>query len=148
MGIKDSFTYQEWETLQFSPFWVFGAVAGADQDIDEKEVEALTKEITDALRFTEPLVREILMSVMVDFADIMEQFKRDSRDLVTGIQDVASVLDRKATLEQAKGFKGALLLIGTNVAKASGTTIFRRDPVSDEEKAAIVLVAHLLKVSL
>jgi hypothetical protein len=145
---KDSYTSKEWQTLQFAPLWVFTAVAAADQKIDEKEVEALTKEIKDAPLYKEPLVREILISLAFDLVNVMEQYKRDSRDVMSGLRDVASVLDKKATPEEANHFKRALLLIGGNVAKASGGGgILRRDPMSAEEKTALVMVALSLGVS-
>jgi hypothetical protein len=148
MSIKDSYTPEEWQTLQFAPLWVFGAVAGADQNIDQKEAEALAKEIADAPLYKEPLVREIMISLASDFSGVMGQYKADSRTVLAGLKDVKEVLGKQANPEQANNFKGAMLLIGRNVARASGGGIFHRDPVSNEEKTALVMIAATLEISL
>lgn len=148
MSIQDSYTPEEWQTLQFAPLWVFTTVAGADQNIDQKEVEALAKEIRDAPLYKEPLVREVMISVACDFSSVMEHYKADSRTVIAGLRDVKEVLSKQANAEQANNFKGAMLLIGRNVARASGGGIFHRDPVSNEEKTALVIVATTLEVSL
>lgn len=144
---KDAFTSTEWQTLQFAPLWVFSAVAGADRTIDQKEVEALSTEIMDAPRFKEPLVREVLMSVAIDLVNIMEAYKRDTRDLMSGLRDVGNLLDRKVPKQQGEAFKRAMIFIGSNVAKASGGGILQRDPVSTEEKTALVMAAMALGIT-
>jgi hypothetical protein len=45
---KELFTSEEWQSLQYSPLWVFSAVAGADGEIDELELHALVKEVEEA----------------------------------------------------------------------------------------------------
>lgn len=145
MTNRSLFTSQEWQTLQFAPLWVFGMVASADQNIDEKEFKALAKELAEAPLYKEPLVREVLMSVGTDFKGLMDAFKADSRTALSGLGDVATVLDAKATAQQSKGFKGAMMLIAKNVAEASGGGILRRDPVAAEEKTAIVMIGMALK---
>ena len=148
MSIRDSYSPSEWQTLQFAPLWVFGAVAGADQDIDEKEMEALAAEIRDAPIFRDPLVREVMLSLAVDLATVMQEYGPDPRQVLQGLKDTADLLDSKTAPAQANSFKAAMLQVGHNVAKASGGGILRRDPVSKEEKAALVLVAAALNVDL
>ncbi len=117
---RESCTMEQWRTLQFAPFWVFTAVASADGKIDEKETAALAKELSEWGLFKEPLVREVLSSINSALADVMDHYRADSRDIMVGLKDVADVLDSKVTQEQAKNFKSALLLIGRDVAQASG----------------------------
>ncbi|MDP2954780.1 MAG: hypothetical protein Q8N53_00050 [Longimicrobiales bacterium] len=74
MNNRGAYTATEWQTLQFAPLWVFTAVAAPYQKIDHKEVEALTKEITDAPFFKEPLVSEVLSTLAVGFATIMDEY--------------------------------------------------------------------------
>jgi hypothetical protein len=149
MSTQASFTSEEWCTLQFAPLWTFTAVAGADRKIDEKEIQALAKELQEAILFKEPLVRDVLLSVASDFSNVMLRYKKDSRDTIGGLREAASILDRKATPQQARNFKGAMLLIGRNVAEASGGGLLGLgSKMSDEEKTAFVLVAAALGVSL
>jgi len=128
---------------------VFTTVASADKNIDPKELEALAKEIQEAPLYKDELVREVLLSVGMDLSNLMTQYQADSRNVMVGLQDVAALLKRKASAENGENFKKSLLLIGGNVAKASGGGgIFRRDPISDEEKKALVMVAMWLDLKL
>ena len=149
MTDKSSFTDSEWQTLLFTPLWVFFAVAGADQNVDEKEVESFTNELQQAVFFKEPLVRDVLLGLAGDFQKIMEAFQKDRRDVLAGLNDAGSLLDTKATTDSANNFKRAMLLIGRNIAQASGGgPLGMGDKVSDQEKQAIVLVAAALKVKI
>ena len=146
---RESYTMEEWRTLQFAPIWVFTAVASADRKIDEKEAGALAKELSEWAQFKEPLVQEVLLSVVNDVANVMAQYHTDSRGVMAGLKDVADLLDRKATQEQAKKFKGAMLLIGNNIAQASGGGIFGTgDKISTEEKSALALIMMALRAIL
>jgi chorismate synthase len=143
---RESYTVEEWRTLQFAPLWVFTAVAGADRNIDQKEAGALAKELSEWAQFKEPLVQEVLLSVARDLANVMTQYRTDSRDVMAGLKDVADLLDRKAMQEQVKNFKGALLLIGRNIAQASGGgPLGLGDKVSAEEKTALALIMMALR---
>jgi len=145
---KESYTSSEWHTLQFGPLWVFAAVAGADKKIDDKEAGALAKELAEWAQFNEPLAQEVLLSVGNDLSNIMSLFNADTRDVMAGFRDVADLLDRKATPQQSKGFKGALLLIGRNIAQASGGGMFGTgDKMSNEEKNALALIMITLRAA-
>lgn len=146
--LKESFTTNEWHTLQFCPLWVFAAIAGADKKIDDKEAGALAKELSEWAQFNEPLAQEVLLTVGNDLSNVMSLFNKDSRDVMAGFRDVADLLDRKATPQQSKGFKGAMLLIGRNIAQASGGGIFGTgDKISTEEKNALALIMVTLRAA-
>lgn len=145
---KDTFTSEEWQALQYSPLWVFSAVAGADGEIDDQEMHALVKEVEEAPLYKTPLVREVFSSVSVDFNNIMKQYGADSRDVSEGLGDVADLLAKKVPVEESKAFKAALIFLGVNVAKSSGGFFGFGDKVSDEEKGALGLIAAILRVNL
>ena len=144
MVAREVFTPEEWQTLQFAPLWVFVAVAGADGKIDKKEIAALAKEISEALLFKGKLVREVLMSIAADFDNIWMKFQADPRMALNGLQEVGQLLDAKSSVDEAARFKGAMLLIGRNIAEASGKLFGPK--ISEEEKRALVLIAAALKV--
>ena len=147
MSPRPGYTTEEWQTLQFAPLWTFSAIAGAEGGIDDKEKGALAKELAEAPLFKEALVREVLSSLAGDLANQLRAYGADTRDVLKGLGDVADVLDRRATPEEAKNFKNAMLLIGRNVAQASGGGFLGTgDKVSDHEKAAFVLVAAAMRV--
>ena len=144
MSTQASYTAQEWRTLQFAPLWAFTAVAGADRNIDQEEMMALAKELAEAPLYKDPLTREVLMSVGANLQAIMTAYRDDSRDVLTGLSDVADVLDRKADADEAQAFKQSMLLIVKNVAEASGAKW--GDKFSNEEKAAAVLIAQAMRL--
>jgi hypothetical protein len=145
---KELFTSEEWQALQYSPLWVFTAVAGADGEIDDQELHALVKEVEEAPLYKIPLVREVFASVSVDFNDIMERYGADSRDVSQGLGDVADILAKKVPTEESKSFKNALIFLGVNVAQASGGFLGFGDKTSDEEKGALGLIAAVLRADL
>lgn len=150
MTTSAAFSPEQWQTLQFASLWTFTAVAGADGSVDEKEMRALAKELQEAMLFKEPLVREVLMAVVADLGGCLQAFRADKRDILKGLTEVADLLDAKAAPDEAQGFKRAMLLIGINVAKASGGSFFGLfgNKVSDKEKAALALVAMTLRTNL
>lgn len=146
--LKESYTTSEWRTLQFCPLWVFAAVAGADKKIDDKEAGALAKELSEWAQFNEPLAQEVLLSLGTDLSNMMPLFNQDARDVMAGFRDVADLLDRKATAQQSKGFKGAMLLIGRNIAQSSGGGMFGTgDKMSTDEKNALALIMITLRAT-
>jgi hypothetical protein len=141
---RDKFTDQEWQTLQFAPLWTFNAVAAADGDIDQQEMGKLGEYLQNALSFNDQLVREVMSSVALDLGGRLEAYKADSRDIASGLQQCADILDRKVAAEQAQAFKMAMLFIAKNIAEASSDAAGQQ--VSQVEQNAFALVAVALRV--
>jgi hypothetical protein len=143
---KEQFTAEEWSTLEFAPLWAFAGVAAIDNEIDDNEKAALGQELAEWALYKEPLVQEVFLSVGQNLATALPAFIADSRDLLVGLKDVADLLDRKATPDQAHKFKGALILLARKVGEASGDTGPAGDEnVSDQEKMAIVMIGTALR---
>ena len=141
---KELYSANEWQTLQFATLWVLAGVGGVDNDIDEKEVSAFAKDVSEWARSKEPMTQEVLLSVANNFQDIFAQYDNDPRDVKSGLSEVVKILKHKATLGQTKGFKDAMLLIGRNVADASGGLFDRGDNISAKEKAALEIIITAL----
>ena len=149
MSNRELFDAGEWRTLQFTPLWTFHTVAGADQKIDKKEQMALSKELAEGMLYNNDLAREVLTSLVGDLGQALAQFGADDRDWMRGLSDAADVLDHKVSADMANGFKSSMLLLGHNIAAASGGGFFGMgDKVSGEEKKAIVMVAVALRAKL
>lgn len=144
MSEAEKFTPAEWQTLQFSPFWVFAQVAGIDGKIDDEEQKAFLKELADAPIYKSPLVREVLISVATDMGDLMTAYTADTRKVGVGLADVANALDAKADASEAVMFKAALVGIAMHVAQASGSR-WSKDKVSKEEETAISFIGAVLR---
>jgi hypothetical protein len=146
MTQRTNYTASEWQTLQFAPFWIFTGVAAIDGNIDKQEMAAFAKELADALLYKNPLVQEVLLSVVGDMDSIMKKYRADSRQVTDGLRDVADLVERKLTAAQAKEFKMTLLFMAKKIAEASGGgPLGLGENVSDSEKASMVLMAQALR---
>lgn len=143
---RSSFTDAEWQTVLFAPLWAFTAVAGVDHKIDPKEMAALAKELTEASLYKDAFAREVLSDLASQYASVMPAYVADRRSVVDGLRDAARILDAKMPGGGADGLKMAIVLVCTQVAEASGGMFGGK--TSKEERAAIVLVATMLRVPL
>ena len=145
MSLKVKFTEEEWATLEYAPLWVLAGVGGADGKIDDKEVEAFTKELGDAPLYKDELVREIMMDDLTGLTRLMTAYKSDPRNVETGLSQVADALETKAP-EHADNFKKVMLSIAAKVANASGPAFGNK--VSENEKMAFAIIAASLRARL
>jgi hypothetical protein len=142
---ESDFSPDEWQTLRFCPFWVFHAVGIADGKVDKKELGAFLKEVQEAPLFKDALARNVLFSIAANLDAVFKAYHADPRNVMDGLGQAADLLDRRATPETVKGFKGSMLLIGHRVAEASGGLLGMGKKVSDKEKSALLLVRAALR---
>ena len=145
MSLRSQFTDAEWLTLQFSPLWILTAIGTADGKIDEKESQKFSELMIKLVDAKDELVREVIISVISTFANLMEAYKADPRKIDVGLSDVADLLDKKAAAH-SEDFKKVLLGIGANIADVSGPLLGAK--VSDEEKMAFAICATALRAKL
>ncbi|MFH1051376.1 MAG: hypothetical protein V1779_10670 [bacterium] len=145
MAFRDSFSTEEWRTLQFAHFWIFRAVAGIDQNIDTEEKIALQSIMENGAKFENPLAREIMMGIEFNIDGISAAFADDKRNIEKGLIDVADLLDNKVDKETALNFKKTLLAIGISIGQASGKWFSAK--FSKEEVGALKDAGLFLRVS-
>jgi hypothetical protein len=142
---REQYSAEEWATLEFAPLWMFTGVAGIDENVDDQEVGTLAKELAEWALYKEPMVQEVMLSVGQNLPEVMTRYHGDSRNVLVGLKDVSALLDRKATADQAKNFRGAMMLLGRNIAEASGSGIAGTESnASIEEKAAMLALGQAL----
>ena len=143
MDERDRYTPDEWRTLQFAPFWMFGAVVGAYHRYDPRDFQVFVRCLEAASLGEGRLQRELLASVVADRDRLAEQFRTEPRSIGVGLFQVDLVL-AKADGEEAAGFKEMLVLeIGEGVARARGRY---GTEMSDDDARAVALAAQLLAV--
>ncbi len=146
MSLHSKFTDAEWQTLQFSPLWIFTGVAAIDGSITQGEMEAFAGELSDVILYKNPLVREVLISVAGDMASVLAGFREDSRQVADGLADVAAILEKKTDAQEAKEFKMTLLFLARKIAEVSeGDSSGSGESAGDTEKASVVFLAQALK---
>lgn len=148
----DLFSPEEWHTLQLAPLWVFYLVAGADQEIDDREklvfLQCVLSGTGEEDGSTEAgFRRDVLTSLERDLPALIRTLGRDGRDPLTGLRQVAGVLNRKTELETAVAFKESLMEIGNRVAGASGRGRYGEEAaIGPEERQALFLIAAVLGI--
>ncbi|HNT54181.1 MAG TPA: hypothetical protein PKG95_05675 [Anaerolineaceae bacterium] len=144
--LRTLFSLEEWKLLQFSALWVFQTVAVADGKIDEGEVRALGRELSEAHLYHNALASQTLQTLSDDFGAIYKLFKADERGARAGLAAVADLVEERVGLDEARSFKLALLLLGRNIARAEGGGFLGLgERTSEQEKAALVVIASALR---
>ena len=140
---RDRYTPEEWRTLQFAPFWMFGAVVGAYNRFDPRDVQVFVRCMEVATLGEGRLRRELLESVLADRDRLAERFHTDPRTIGVGLFQADLVL-RRAGGDEAALFKEMLVLdVGEGVARARGRY---GTEMSDDDARAVALAAQLLGV--
>ena len=138
----ETFTPGEWATLRFAPFWVLAALAGCYRGFDPLEFEAFSRAVEEASdRARGRLGGEVLQRVALDLDRLAVAFGKDRRSVVTGLWEVARLLERMPE-DEAEAFREALVSgVGEGLARARGR--FGR-LISEEDARTVEMVAVLL----
>jgi hypothetical protein len=141
MAERGRYSPEEWRTLQFAPFWMFGAVVGAYDRYDPRDFQVLVRCLEAATLAEGRLGRELLESVLADVERLAERFRAEPRSIGVGLFQVDAVL-AKAGAGEAARFKDMLVLeIGEGVARARGRY---GTEMSDDDARSVALAAQLL----
>ncbi len=146
MVYRDLFNVDEWKTLQFGHFWVFEAVASADNKIDTEEKIALEDIMKSGDKIANPLMREIMLGLEFNIDKINAEFKTDHRKYTEGLKEIKALLD-KSGIDRGVilGFMKTLLAIGVFIGQASGRWFSSK--FSKEEIEVVKNIGLILGVS-
>ncbi len=147
MIFEKLFPPAEWQLLKSVPTWIFQVVAGADQNIDTKEINAFLKELHEADYYKEPLVREVLLSITVNNPVALQNQSCTKEEILHNLERVHKILHRRVTPEQSDNFKKDMLLIAQQIAQASSSGLFGfKSRISPEEETAIDEIIKALQI--
>ena len=124
--MKDRFTATEWGQLKRLPPLVFVFVALADGRLQPEEASKFAAEITDATRYRDPLLRDLLSDLgrPTEFQTAFDGVTRiasTSADAIDReITTVKALLKGKLTDEEYHRFFFSLIGIGKMVADSAG----------------------------
>jgi uncharacterized tellurite resistance protein B-like protein len=146
MSFKLEFNDQEWAALQYSFLWIFQAVAGADDNIDEKEKNAFAYIVSNPNNIPCALAVEVLTSLQDEGKAIFHMSEEDRKDTREGLEYVADLLRSSLTHDERVAFKKTLMALGIVVGKASGSWF--ADKFSDDEFRELKRVANHIDINL
>ncbi len=142
--IKRIFSDTEWQTLVFGPLWVFTGVGGADNHIDDTEIAAFAEELQELKRHKSEYIQEILKILGTHLPDHMSQFKKDTRDIFSGLREVVEILDSRCNPDEVDTILEDLFQIALRIARASSQNQYDKDNISREKQAILDLIASTL----
>lgn len=143
MSVRGMFTDAEWGTLEKAPIWAFILTSAADGRVDRKEAKAFAKELSETVLYKDELARDVFTSTMSQFEELLSSCAKAPADAVAGLRSAGSIVDAKYG-QRANDFKLAVLYVCEKVATASGGLFGLRSRVSDDERAALGIVAGAL----
>lgn len=147
MSYENKLSAKDWETLQMSFFAAFYGVAAIDGKVDEKETAAFSKEISEALLYKNPLVREVLASLARDLSTALKKFQL--QNTLEYLKATRQVLETQVGEEDRDNFKRVLFGISVKIANASGGGLFGMgSKISKDEKTALAAIANTLQIKL
>lgn len=136
----DGWSDSEWLTLQLGPVWVISALVGRNR-FDELEAEAFWRAVEDAP--DSPLSWQLMRAMTRNRTWLLDEFMLDDRSIVTGLSEVAMLLER-VPAQVSRAARDAMLRVGSDLARARGP--FGRR-ASDRDLQVLQLVAQLLESS-
>jgi hypothetical protein len=124
--MKDRFTTTEWEQLKRLPPLVFVFVALADGRLQPEEASKFAAEISDASRYRDPLLRDLLSDLgrptefQTAFDGVTRITATSAEAIDREITAVKALLKGKLTDEEYHRFFFSLIGIGKMVADSAG----------------------------
>ena len=131
----------EWLTLQLGSVWVVSALVGRSR-LDELETEAFWRSVDDAPQES-PLGWQLMRAMTLNREWLLDEFQLDHRSIVSGLNDVASLLER-VPAEVSRDARQCMLRVGAGLARARGPFGQR---MSDQDALTLQLVAQLLETA-
>lgn len=142
---KALFSEDEWRNLLYTPVVVFGIVASADGSIDKKEIKQFQDELIKGIvvdnRFMQQIMAEVLPVVPELLQDVV-MVKVDPKEV---LENITRAIDAKLPLKDAYDFKLALVMIGKEIAEASGGFLgMFGSKMSKEEEQALAALSLII----
>jgi hypothetical protein len=131
----------EWLTLQLGSVWVVSALVGRNR-LDELEEAAFWQSVDDAPQDS-PLGWQLMRAMTLNREWLLEEFQLDQRPTVSGLNEVASLLERVPP-EVSRDVRESMLRVGSGLARARGPFGQR---ISDQDALTLELVAQLLETA-
>ncbi|MEM8593344.1 MAG: hypothetical protein AAGF06_00810 [Pseudomonadota bacterium] len=139
-------TASDFEVLQRVPFVVFFLVAGADGEVDKKEIVKFMKIMAGKTSFEHPLLNQIIETVRDDMEEMSMSMQKEGVNYLEELEAVRAIVDRSLTPEQANAFKISLFKLGQQIAEASGGLFGFGAKIGKEEEMVLRVIAGTLEI--
>jgi hypothetical protein len=141
VDLVDGWSGAEWLTLQLGPVWVVSALLGRSH-LDELEEVAFWRAVDEAPEDS-ALSWQLAQAMSRNRDWLLDEFLLDDRSIVSGLGQVASLLERVSP-EVSRDVRKCMLRVGSGLARARGPFGQR---ISDQDRLTLELVAQLLETA-
>jgi hypothetical protein len=138
--MTDQWSTEDWLTLRLGPVWVLSALVGRSR-FDPMEQEAFWQSVDEAAAGRVGLAAQLMNAIFDDRIWLFDEFELDDRPIVSGLSQVAFLLERTDSQSSAET-REAIQQVGSGVARARGP--FGRR-ITDQDSQTLLLVAQLLE---
>jgi hypothetical protein len=147
-GTDSGISAEQWDLIAYAPVGVFLLVAGADGNVDKKEIGAFQKGLVGGVlgASNSEIMQQALLHVSKDLDDRLDVLTRQSGEAIAKMLFTAQQYVRAgAGPEAAQLFSNALCSLGEQVANASGGGFLGLgSKIGKEEKAILSQIRHIL----
>lgn len=140
------FSEDDFELLKQSVFLVFFLVAAADGKVDKKELIAFVTLLSNPEKINNSLLNRIVTNVISDAPAIVTEIARQDINYIEELRRLKTVINKNLSAGDANAFKLSLILLGKEIAEASGGFLGFGSKISKDEKAALGAIALCLGV--
>lgn len=144
--VSDKITTADLDALANLPIVIFVAVAGADGDIDKKEIEAFYKQLAAGMLADQVILRAAALMTVANFQERMTQALTGQLDAHSTIMRARDLLHTKLARDEALEIKRALMQIGKKIAEASGGFLGFGSKISKQEQRALDAIRQILEL--
>ncbi len=137
---------EDYAALKQSPFLVFFLVAGADGKMDKKELISFAEILSDPDKLSSGFLKRIAAEVISDSTAIVTNMANSDLNYIEELGILRRVIDDNLSTEEGLAFKTSLLMIGKEIAEASGGFLGFGNKISKEEKGILALIALSLGI--
>lgn len=145
-GENTEFSDEEFEILKRAPFLIFFLVAASDGNIDQKEAATFIKILLKPELLKNKLLNRIVTNVINDISSTLAAMAQQGLDYLARLNELRLIAERKLPPAQAREFKLSLLLLGKEIASASGGFLGLGAKISKSEQAALTAIALCLGI--
>ena len=143
MNYKETFTQEEWSTLEDSIYVIIFAIAGADKKVDRKEKRAIETLFNFSHVIDNKLLNTLLRGMNYNEEKIQTIEIENYKDK---LKEVSDLLDKNLPEDKSWKFKKYLIAAGMYVANASGDLFGPK--MSEVEAEAVIGITESLSISI
>lgn len=144
--METAFSERQWELMKLLPFQFFAIVAGADGEIDTKEILAFQSQFSSADKLENALHKDLLVDAQNEDISRYISNSVNATRFAYNARSIVPMLKGKLDEEAYEDFIVSLFKNAVDIARASGGGLFK-SAISKEESKALSTIADMFDIA-